>query len=72
MAKTPRPCPIPADELRRRYTVRRQSVARIARELGVSEYAVNKWLRDAGIRVRSRAEANRLSGFHRHTNWPDP
>ncbi|MGK5532874.1 hypothetical protein [Streptomyces sp. URMC 129] len=45
-------------------------MARIARDLGVSEYAVNAWLRDAGIKIRSRAEANQLSGFDRHSNRP--
>ncbi|WP_326595629.1 hypothetical protein [Streptomyces sp. NBC_01803] len=46
--------------------MRRQSAARIAREFGVSEYRVATWLREAGIRTRGRAEANRLSGFNRH------
>ncbi|WP_059006338.1 hypothetical protein [Streptomyces specialis] len=59
--------PVPVEELRRRYLVQRHSAALIGRDLGVNEQKVTAWLRAAGVRIRGRQEANRLSGFNRHS-----
>ena len=52
-----------AEELIKRYET--QSAYSIAKDLGVSHAIVYEWLKKLGVRLRSHAEANRISGYQR-------
>ncbi len=62
MPRTTQQCPIPIDDLKHQYLNEKRSVMQLAEDLRASEYYVRKWLKQADVKIRGRAEANQISG----------